>query len=98
MFCHENCCLFIASKLGQLHLCENLCTQEGEQKWVTQIEKDLDRNFPTHELFGGEFGHIGKAELFRILKAYGCALELCLSLFEHSYSTDERVTNTKSRI
>ena len=49
---------------------EHLCAQKGEQKWITQIEKDLDRNFPTHELFGGEFGHIGKAELTRVLKAY----------------------------
>ena len=49
---------------------EHLCKQEGQQKWLTQIEKDLDRNFPTHELFGGEFGYIGKAELTKILKAY----------------------------
>jgi hypothetical protein len=49
---------------------EGLCKQEGNKKYLHDIEKDLHRNFPTHELFGGEFGHIGKAELFRILKAY----------------------------
>ena len=49
---------------------EHLYKQEGDRKWISAIEKDLDRNFPTHELFGGEFGHIGKAELAKILKAY----------------------------
>ena len=65
-----------------LHLCgavalqkeqstfERLCNRNGEKRWLDDIEKDLDRNFPTHELFGGEYGHIGKPELFKILKAY----------------------------
>ena len=49
---------------------ERLCKKKGEAKWLEDIQKDLDRNFPTHELFGGEFGHIGKNELFNVLKAY----------------------------
>ena len=32
--------------------------------------QDLHRNFPTHELFGGEFERIGQGELFSVLKAY----------------------------
>ena len=47
-----------------------LCKQKGEKRWLDDIEKDLSRNFPTHELFGGEFGHIGQRELFHVLKAY----------------------------
>ena len=42
----------------------------GENKWTVDIEKDLHRNFPTHELFGGTYKTIGQKELFHILKAY----------------------------
>jgi len=41
-----------------------------EQRWLDDIEKDLHRNFPTHELFGGTYERIGQEELFRVLKAY----------------------------
>jgi len=44
--------------------------QRGQQKWVDIIERDLHRNFPTHEMFGGAYERIGQAELFRVLKAY----------------------------
>ena len=37
---------------------------------MDDIEKDLHRNFPTHELFGGEYEKIGRAELYKVLKAY----------------------------
>ena len=32
----------------------------GDSKYTEDIEKDLHRNFPTHELFGGEFEKIGE--------------------------------------
>jgi hypothetical protein len=44
--------------------------QPGEEKWIDDIKKDLHRNFPTHELFGGAYERIGQTELFRVLKAY----------------------------
>ena len=44
--------------------------QRGNQKWIDAIEKDLHRNFPTHELFGGVYERIGQSELYRVLKAY----------------------------
>jgi len=47
-----------------------LCSSRGEQRWVEDIEKDLHRNFPTHELFGGAYERIGQAELYKVLKAY----------------------------
>ena len=28
------------------------------------------RNFPTHEMFGGAYEHIGQEQLFNVLKAY----------------------------
>ncbi|XP_059084420.1 TBC1 domain family member whacked-like [Tigriopus californicus] len=47
-------------------------SQNG-QNWIDDIEKDLHRNFPTHELFGGTYEKIGQAGLFQVLKAY-CVL------------------------
>ena len=47
-----------------------MCASRREQRWTDDIEKDLHRNFPTHELFGGEYEKIGQGELFRVLKAY----------------------------
>lgn len=49
---------------------KRLCNQPGDQKWVDDIKKDLHRNFPTHEMFGGPYEKIGQTELFRVLKAY----------------------------
>ena len=34
--------------------------EPGEQKWIDDIQKDLHRNFPNHELFGGTYERIGK--------------------------------------
>ena len=48
----------------------NFQSQPGDPKWVDDIQKDLHRNFPTHELFGGAYERIGQTELFRVLKAY----------------------------
>jgi len=47
-----------------------LCGYTGPNKWVEEIEKDLHRNFPTHEMFGGSFERIGRRELFDVLRAY----------------------------
>ncbi len=49
---------------------EGYLSQPGEQKWIDDIRKDLHRNFPNHELFGGIYEHIGQSELFKVLKAY----------------------------
>jgi len=49
---------------------EVLCQHTGENKWTDDIEKDLHRNFPNHELFGGAYKTIGQKELFLVLKAY----------------------------
>ena len=47
-----------------------LVTATGDARCTDDIEKDLHRNFPTHELFGGEYERIGRAELYNVLKAY----------------------------
>lgn len=47
-----------------------LCSSSGDQRWLHDIQKDLHRNFPTHELFGGTYERIGQAELYKVLKAY----------------------------
>uniref|UniRef100_A0A3P8SVY3 TBC1 domain family, member 10C n=1 Tax=Amphiprion percula TaxID=161767 RepID=A0A3P8SVY3_AMPPE len=41
----------------------------GLQSWVDVIERDLDRQFPFHEMFLSKDGH-GQRGLFRVLKAY----------------------------
>ena len=45
-------------------------SEPGEAKWIDDIQKDLHRNFPNHELFGGTYERIGQSELFKVLKAY----------------------------
>jgi len=52
------------------HKYRRLYQDEGEEKWLTDIEKDLHRNFPTHELFGGTYELLGQGELYNVLKAY----------------------------
>ena len=47
-----------------------LVAARGDTRCTEDIEKDLHRNFPTHELFGGEYEKIGRAELYKVLKAY----------------------------
>ncbi|XP_047209125.1 ecotropic viral integration site 5 ortholog [Girardinichthys multiradiatus] len=50
-------------------LYEFLDSQPGLQSWVDIIERDLDRQFPFHEMFLSKDGH-GQRGLFRVLKAY----------------------------
>ncbi|XP_015231630.1 PREDICTED: carabin [Cyprinodon variegatus] len=50
-------------------LYESLDSQPGLQSWVDIIERDLDRQFPFHEMFLSKDGH-GQRGLFRVLKAY----------------------------
>ncbi|XP_024864360.1 ecotropic viral integration site 5 ortholog [Kryptolebias marmoratus] len=51
------------------NLYESLDSQPGLQSWVDVIERDLDRQFPFHEMFLSKDGH-GQRGLFRVLKAY----------------------------
>ncbi|PAV60472.1 hypothetical protein WR25_10597 [Diploscapter pachys] len=46
--------------------------QPGEDKFVEEIQKDLNRQFPDHELFArtGKYGESGKEDLFNLLKAW----------------------------
>lgn len=50
-------------------LYKSLDSQPGLQSWVDIIERDLDRQFPFHEMFLSKDGH-GQRGLFRVLKAY----------------------------
>ncbi|XP_040903432.1 neurofilament heavy polypeptide [Toxotes jaculatrix] len=50
-------------------LYESLDSQPALQSWVDVIERDLDRQFPFHEMFLSKDGH-GQRGLFRVLKAY----------------------------
>ncbi|KAG7230369.1 hypothetical protein INR49_024474, partial [Caranx melampygus] len=47
----------------------SLDSQAALQSWVDVIERDLDRQFPFHEMFLSKDGH-GQRGLFRVLKAY----------------------------
>lgn len=46
---------------------EELDSQIGDPQYVDDIRKDLDRQFPQHEIF---VRNLGQQELFRVLKAY----------------------------
>ena len=48
---------------------QELDEMEGDHKWVEIISKDLNRQFPFHEMFSKRGGH-GQQDLFRMLKAY----------------------------
>ncbi|XP_057707248.1 uncharacterized protein tbc1d10c [Corythoichthys intestinalis] len=50
-------------------LFQSLDSQVALQKWVDIINRDLDRQFPFHEMFLSKDGH-GQQGLFRVLKAY----------------------------
>ncbi|XP_070571936.1 TBC1 domain family member 10B-like [Ptychodera flava] len=41
----------------------------GDPRWVDEIERDIHRQFPWHEMFA-ERGGYGQQDLFRVLKAY----------------------------
>ncbi|XP_077466027.1 carabin [Stigmatopora argus] len=51
------------------HLLQSLETRAALRKWVDIIHRDLDRQFPFHEMFLSKDGH-GQQDLFRVLKAY----------------------------
>ncbi|XP_045885637.1 trichohyalin isoform X5 [Micropterus dolomieu] len=51
------------------NLYQSLDSQPTLQSWVDVIERDLDRQFPFHEMFLSKDGH-GQRGLFRVLKAY----------------------------
>ncbi|XP_044218948.1 ecotropic viral integration site 5 ortholog [Thunnus albacares] len=51
------------------NLYQFLDSQPALQNWVDVIERDLDRQFPFHEMFLSKDGH-GQRGLFRVLKAY----------------------------
>ncbi|CCD73248.1 Rab-GAP TBC domain-containing protein [Caenorhabditis elegans] len=46
--------------------------QAGDPKWNDDIQKDLSRQFPEHEMFArvGKYGNNGKNDLFDLLKAW----------------------------
>ncbi|XP_028315178.1 ecotropic viral integration site 5 ortholog isoform X2 [Gouania willdenowi] len=46
-----------------------LNSQPGLESWVDVIKRDLDRQFPFHEMFLSKDGH-GQRGLFEVLKAY----------------------------
>ena len=48
---------------------EKLVADKGDPKWIDDIQKDLHRQFPFHEMFVARGGH-GQEDLFRVLKAY----------------------------
>ncbi|CAL8264295.1 unnamed protein product [Lota lota] len=50
-------------------LYKTLDSKPALQSWVDVIERDLDRQFPFHEMFVSKDGH-GQRGLFRVLKAY----------------------------
>ncbi|KAG9345581.1 hypothetical protein JZ751_008725 [Albula glossodonta] len=50
-------------------LYETLDSSPALQSWVDVIERDIDRQFPFHEMFLSRDGH-GQQGLFRVLKAY----------------------------
>ncbi|XP_034399967.1 titin homolog [Cyclopterus lumpus] len=51
------------------NLYQSLDSQPALQSWVDVIERDLDRQFPFHEMFLSKDGH-GQQGLFRVLKAF----------------------------
>ncbi|XP_068570976.1 ecotropic viral integration site 5 ortholog [Cebidichthys violaceus] len=51
------------------NLYQSLDSQPALQSWVDVIERDLDRQFPFHEMFLSKDGH-GQRGLFRVLKAF----------------------------
>ncbi|XP_074643871.1 TBC1 domain family member 10B-like [Tubulanus polymorphus] len=48
---------------------EEYLRMPGDPKWIDDIQKDLHRQFPFHEMFVARGGH-GQEDLQRVLKAY----------------------------
>lgn len=51
------------------NLYAQLAAEDGDPRWVDDIRKDLNRQFPYHEMFVDQEGH-GQRDLFQVLKAY----------------------------
>ncbi|CAH8853555.1 unnamed protein product [Trichobilharzia szidati] len=58
-----------AIDLDPERLYTNYCMQEGTPANCEQIRRDIDRQFPFHELFSNKGGH-GQQSLYTLLKAY----------------------------
>uniref|UniRef100_A0A4W5KP95 TBC1 domain family member 10C n=1 Tax=Hucho hucho TaxID=62062 RepID=A0A4W5KP95_9TELE len=56
-------------RIKSLPLYQTLDSRPALQSWVDVIERDLDRQFPFHEMFLSRDGH-GQRGLFRVLKAF----------------------------
>ncbi|KAK6102423.1 Rab-GTPase-TBC domain family protein [Brugia pahangi] len=54
------------------HVFEEVSNQPGDSRWIEDIKKDLNRQFPEHVMFSraGPYGKGGKSDLFELLKAY----------------------------
>ena len=55
---------------------KRLSEARGEQQWIDDIQKDLHRNFPNHELFGGAYERIGQSELFKVRRLLRLVIDL----------------------
>ncbi|KAL4003834.1 Rab-GTPase-TBC domain family protein [Acanthocheilonema viteae] len=54
------------------HVFEEVSSQPADPRWIEDIKKDLNRQFPEHVMFSraGPYGKGGKSDLFELLKAY----------------------------
>ena len=59
-------CLYL---IDYHYFLKNYLLQEGNPKYIDDIQKDLHRQFPFHEMFQARGGS-GQEDLFRVLKAY----------------------------
>uniref|UniRef100_A0A3B4A074 Rab-GAP TBC domain-containing protein n=1 Tax=Periophthalmus magnuspinnatus TaxID=409849 RepID=A0A3B4A074_9GOBI len=66
--CHKGIPASLRAKCWPL-LCGLLDSQPALKHWEDVIERDLDRQFPFHEMFASKDGH-GQRSLFEVLKAY----------------------------
>ncbi|KAL4641713.1 hypothetical protein GN956_G10407 [Arapaima gigas] len=67
--CWPLLCRATERKSRNADLYERLEAAPALQSWVDVIERDIDRQFPFHEMFLSKDGH-GQRGLFRVLKAY----------------------------
>ncbi|XP_054648269.1 TBC1 domain family member 10B isoform X2 [Dunckerocampus dactyliophorus] len=67
--CWPRLCGAVTRINNSKHLFQSLDSKVAPQQWVAVIERDLDRQFPFHEMFLSKEGH-GQQGLFRVLKAY----------------------------
>nr|XP_057919728.1 TBC1 domain family member 10A isoform X2 [Doryrhamphus excisus] len=67
--CWPRLCGAITRMNSSKDLFQSLDSKVALQQWVSVIERDLDRQFPFHEMFLSKERH-GQQDLFRVLKAY----------------------------